>query len=600
MKRIKLSFLFLVLIVPVIAQGGKRIVILHTNDLHSRLNGFSPECQYSPLTEDDDDTRGGFSRISTILRNEAGKDNQTTLILDAGDFLMGTLFHSLEQRTGFQLQLMKKMGYDVVSIGNHEFDFGPQTLAEIIIQSEKSGEIPEILLGNVVFNEKDPEDDILEDLYNSGVISKKLVVDKDGLRIGFFSLLGKDAADVAPLSKPVKFSKQISSARAIVRELKGDNCDIIICISHSGLTMDKAGRWTGEDVRLAESVRGIDVIISGHSHTRLIDPLVINGIPIVQTGAYGENVGRLVLNWSDGFVRIDNYSLIPVDDKIRGDEEIQKMIEDQENLVSGEILAPLHIKYSDPVAETDFILECNEQGDFINSNLGPLIADAIHNYVNNHSKDGCDISMVAVGVIRDKIIPGILTAPDVFRIMSLGSGEDEVPGYPLARLYVTGRELKNILEILQVAYKSSPSNFCFYSGMKVEFNPDKGLLRKIGKIEITDHEGIHEVGFSKRDKKLYSVTANSYMLEFIGIIRKASFGLINVVPKDSNGNPLTDMKKAVIDMDEGVSGVQEGKEWLALIEFLGSMEDLDNNGIPDIDRKYAFPVHTFYSVGKQK
>jgi len=122
--------------------------------------------------------------------------------------------------------------------------------------------------------------------------------------------------------------------------------------------------------------------------------------------------------------------------------------------VTQEILAPLGLSYSDPVAETDFLLECNEQGDFRSSNLGPMIADAIHSYVNRHSSDGCDIGMVAVGVIRDWMVPGVMTAPDVFRIMSLGSGDDDLPGYPLARLYVTGKELKNILEILMIANKS--------------------------------------------------------------------------------------------------------------------------------------------------
>ncbi len=90
--------------------------------------------------------------------------------------------------------------------------------------------------------------------------------------------------------------------------------------------------------------------------------------------------------------------------------------------------------------------------------------------------------MVAAGVIRDKIVPGEQAAPDIFRVMSLGSGKDDVPGYPLSRLYVTGKELKSILEILQVAYKSSPDNYCYYSGIRVEYNPDKGLLRKSEKL----------------------------------------------------------------------------------------------------------------------
>ena len=86
------------------------------------------------------------------------------------------------------------------------------------------------------------------------------------------------------------------------------------------------------------------------------------------------------------------------------------------------------------------------------------------------------------------------------------------------------------------------------------------------------------------------------MLEFIGIIKKKSFGLINVIPKDFAGNRVVDMKKAVIDMDENKEGVQEGKEWLALMEFLSSMKDTNGNGIPDIDKKYSEPVRCFFKV----
>ena len=225
--------------------------------------------------------------------------------------------------------------------------------------------------------------------------------------------------------------------------------------------------------------------------------------------------------------------------------------------------------YDKPVAETDFIIEGNETGDFMESNLGPLVADAIHFYVNNHGGKGTDVSMVAAGVLFDRIFPGVQTAADIFRVVPLGSGKDDIPGYPLSRLYFTGRELKSILEILQVAYKSSPDNFCYYSGLRVEYDPEKGLLKKIKKIDIVHSDGsVVNVNFSKKDKSLYSITANSYMLEFIGIIKKMSFGLINVVPKDEEGNKVKDMKTAVIDMDENKEGVQEGKEWLALMEFL--------------------------------
>ena len=86
------------------------------------------------------------------------------------------------------------------------------------------------------------------------------------------------------------------------------------------------------------------------------------------------------------------------------------------------------------------------------------------------------------------------------------------------------------------------------------------------------------------------------MLDFMGIIKKMSFGLVNVIPKDESGNRVKEMKALVIDMDEGRDGVQEGKEWLALAEYLGSMKDTNGNGIPDIDKKYAVPLKCFYPV----
>ena len=597
MIKISVFFLFLVLMLPITGQTVKKITILHTNDLHSRLTGYAPESAYSPLTINDDNTKGGFARIGAIIKAEKESNTGTTLAIDAGDFLMGTLFPSLEINTGFQLRLMKAMGYDAVGIGNHEFDFGPEWLAGFISTSDRKGEIPSLMISNAMFDKKDGRDDALEKLFSDNLLGRKLIITKDGIRIGLFSILGKDADRVAPKAAPVTFAKQSSFAKKIVKELKSEKCDIIICVSHSGLVKDKDGAWGGEDFELARAVKGINLIVGGHSHTRLDQPLIVNGIPIVQTGEFGQFVGRLSLIYSDGNLRVDSYKLIPVDDKIVGDKNINQLIEEQKERISTEILKPLGMDYDKPVAETDFILEGNDMGDYVNSNLGPIVADAIHFYVNNHGGKGTDVSMVAAGVLFDKILPGIQTAPDIFRVMPLGSGKDDVPGYPLSRLYVTGKELKSILEILQVAYKSSPDNYCYYSGLRVEYDPERGLLKKISKIEIVHSDGsVADVDFLKKNKSLYSITANSYMLEFIGIIKKMSFGLINVVPKDAAGNWVKDMKMAVIDMDENREGVQEGKEWLALIEFLGSMKDTNGNGIPDIDKKYAGPVKCFFPV----
>jgi len=594
------TFFFLALFfLPLAAQQEKKIVILHTNDMHSRVTGYAPEAAYTPLSINDDNTVGGLARIATVIKEEKDQNKGITLVLDAGDFLMGTIFQGLETTTGFQLRLMKDMGYDAVCLGNHEFDYGPEKLSEIVTSAKKGGDIPPVILSNAKFNIKEPGDDSLEKLFTQSVIEKKFILERDGLKFGFFSLMGVEADDNAAFAPPVTFSKQIPAAKKLVKELRDEKCDLIICLSHSGVKKDKNGNWTGEDFELAEKVKGIDVIISGHSHTELEKPLIVNGIPVVQAGVNGQYIGKLSLTYKNGIVTVDGYSLIPVDDRIAGDPIINQKVEDQKKEITTKILSPLGMDYEKKVSETEFLLECVELGDIKGSNLGPMVADAIQNYVNNHVKSGTDISMVAAGVIRDKFVPGLQSAPDVFRIMSMGNGNDNVPGYPLARAFLTGKELKKALEVLQIAYKSTPGNYCYYSGLKVEFDPKKGLLRKISKITISHPDGTSaNVDFSKNNKTLYSIAASTYMLENVSIIKKMSFGLISIVLKDAMGNPITDMKTAVMDFDESRDGVQEGKEWLALMEYLSSMQDTNGNSTPDIDRKYKEAIQSFFTVKK--
>ena len=596
---LKIKFLFLILVSFSLlqdAQSQGKIVILHTNDLHSHLEGFSPESQYTPLSVNDDKTSGGFARIAAVIKKEKANVGNTVFVVDAGDFLMGTLFHTVEASHGFQLPLMKMMGYDAVCLGNHEFDFGIAKLYDLIKSSIVSP-VPQLLLGNAVFNSKDPGDDPLEELFQNEVIKRTFIIERDGIKAGFFSLLGINAIDVAPYSAPLKFEKQIRFARKAVMELKQQGCNIIICLSHSGLSRGKNGAWEGEDYKLAQKVKGIDLIVSGHTHTVLDKPLIVNGTVIVQTGEYGNNIGRVTFNRDGQKVTFENYELIPVDDRIAGDEETEKAISEQKKYISGKILSRFGLDYSSQVAETSVLLDIDVQGNLDESNLGPFVADAIYYYINKHSSAGADVAMVSAGIIRDKVYPGIQTPADIFRVMPLGSGRDDVPGYPFSRLYVTGRELKNILEILLVAAKSNSDYYCFFSGIRAQYNPDKGLLRKVINIEIVKPDGTtQKVDFSKKNKTLYSITANSYMLEFIGIIKQKSFGLINVVPKNAKGEKVTDMTTAVIDFDEGRDGVQEGKEWQALVEYLKQMKDEDGNGIPDVEKKYHEPVQAVVAV----
>ena len=586
-------FLFYSLFEASLSQTNpeQKLVILYTNDLHSRISGFPSGINHPDTVSGEADTLGGFARIATLIKEEKRQNGDNVIVLDAGDFLMGTFFAMLEESTGFQLSLMKKMGYDAVALGNHEFDFGPQTLANIIAQSEGNGSVPSLVASNLIFSTKDTADDALEALFEQQIINTSLIIERNGLRLGIFSILGEVATGNAPRTKPVKFKDPVKTAQKYVRCLRETGkVDMVICLSHSGITMDENGDWSGEDVLLATKVPGIDLIISGHTHILLEKPLIVNGTPIVLTGCHGARVGRYEVGWENGRIRQLDARVIPVTNAIPSDTLIRHLIAEQEYVISEQILKPCNLSDSAIVAETSFPLICNLDTLLEESNLGLLISDAVWSYVNSNNQPGTDISFFPAGLISDNIIPGKTgkqTVEDIFRIIPQGNGKDNIPGYPLARVYVTGHELKGIMEVLYLAPSLSRDNYIYTGGLKATFNPEKGLLRKITSIEVGNPEkGFIPVDFSKRNKQLYSITADSYVLGFVSIIKKLSKHLIVITLKNELGEPIRSVDDAMIDANPDAPGIQEVKEWMALVWFLQQQPDSNGNGIGDIPDYY--------------
>ncbi len=582
------------------AQEGKKITILHTNDFHSHFLGYAPETAYTPFETDGDPTVGGFARIAGIIAETRSENPGITLVLDGGDCHMGTLFQALEPETGFQLNLMRKAGYDVIAVGNHDFDFGPSRFVDMIDKATENGGAPVLLSGNSVTDPADPADDDFETALAEGHIKRYHVIEKEGIRIGFFSLLGEDADESAPYAWPITFEKNVKAAKRLVKTLEKEGCDMIICLSHSGVSRNKKGEWAGEDVKLARKVKGIDLIVSGHTHVLLEEPLIASGVPIVSVGDNGRYVGKVELIYGPGGSRLDRYTLIKVDDKIGADASIHNAIEAQLEKVNSEILEPIGLEYKEPVAVAPYQLTVEEHGDMAGSNLGGLVADALYHYVNSEGP-GTDIAMVALGVIRDPILPGTQSVADLFRTMSLGSGRDKTPGYGLSKLWVTGKEIKNIAEILIFLSKSTPSNFCYYSHLRIEYDPDGRIFNKVRKIELADSEGnFSGLDTSRDNEQLYSIVANSYMVDNLGLIKKKTFGLISVEPKDAQGKLVTDMSTAVADFNSEMPGVQEGKEWLALLSYLRQFETPEGEEIPVIPEYYRNPDRSLITVSGKR
>ncbi len=583
--------------------SAQKLTILHTNDMHSRLLGFGPETDYSPLSLNDDQTVGGFSRIATIISEYRNKQPESLLVLDAGDFLMGTIFHAGEAKTGFQLRLMKQMGYDMVSLGNHEFDFGPEELARIISKSAEKP-IPGLLLSNIAFDATNKKDDSLEALYTSGLIKPYRVIMRNGLKIGFFSLMGIEASGVSPNAKPATFTEQIQAAKNFTRILKEEEkVDLVICLSHSGLVLDPEKGWIGEDFALAGQVTGIDVIISGHSHSTLTKPLIVNNIPIVQAGSEGRYVGKLVIEKTAAGVKVISGELIPVDDHIPGDPKIEKLIRDQEDLIGTDLFSGYDFNVKKPLLETAYDVRFNQQTNLETSTLGPFLADALYYYARKIDRNPTDVVMISAGLVRDEIMKGKegkQLPSDLFQIFPLGiSDVDGSMGYSMCKCFVTGRELKNILEAMLIAKSTSSDYFPYWSGVRYKINTLRMPLDRVYEIELgNDKDGFKKIDLNKDPSKLYGLVTNNYVMKFFGVIKSSTMGLLKVVPKLADGTPVTDFNLTRIDRDPNTPGVQEAKEWAGLLTYASQLPDLNGNGIPDMPEKYKKVVMSSESGAK--
>ncbi len=579
----------------------KLLTILHTNDLHSHLLGFSPNIDYSPLTMGDDATVGGWSRITTAIKSEKARRPNPTLLLDAGDFLMGSLFHMVAREQGLELQLLKEMGYDVVTLGNHEFDFGPDGLAKIITSAHRKGGMPEIVFSNAIFDKQDSEDDTFEELFAKGCVKPYVVKQLQGIKIGFYGVLGKNAAEVSPSARPLTFKDPLNASREVVKILReNEKVDMVICLSHSGIQSKKS---LSEDDRLAREVPGIDIIISGHTHTKLITPLIVNKTIIVQAESFGKYLGVLNIAYEKGNVKLKGYKHLDINDTIQGDEIIQKKIESSIQIINETILKDYHLSFYQQLGKSDFDLKVMDD----ESNLGNFIADSIRWGVNRFDydeKDPVTKAVVAIesnGVIRDDLLKGEtgrIAVCDLFRTVPLGlSRGDGSMGYPIVTCYLYAHEIKSILEVSTSIYPKKGNNFFLQvSGLKFQYNPNRLIFDRVTDILLgSEEEGYKPLDYSKSNRALYRLAVNLFNATFLKYVDRFTYGILKVVPKDRNGNPIVIKSSGNpferllplrVDTDKERPGIQELKEWICVMEYVKSFPDRNGDGIPDFPEKY--------------
>jgi 5'-nucleotidase len=586
----------------------KTFTILHTNDMHSNFIGMGPASDYTPLTVNDDKTTGGYARIAAVIamRKEACESQGPVLILDAGDFSMGTAFAAASREIGGELQVMSHMGYDATTFGNHEFDLGPDGLGQAIGVASKAGRIPVMLSANTDFSANDPTLDDLRQLAKAGVIRRYLVLERGGMRFGLFGVLGKEAQLYTGGAGAVKFLDAVESAKATVKLLREtEKVDVVIALSHGGVAKGQDGRYsTGDDVTLAEAVPGIDVVVGGHSHTELHDAIIVDGrTPVVQTGKEGKNVGELAIRVDGAKLTVGSYRLHPIDDSIAGDLGINDEIDKLKKGVTAAVFASRGYSVDQPLAMTPRDLP----NTFTDIAAGTILANHVTDSFRKATQ--ADIGFTVNGLMRAPILrgkTGVVTVYDVFAVAPLGAGVvDATAGSALVTGYFTGQELKNIVEFFLVDNPAHPGEmFPRTSGMRCRYDLSRPKFDAVTAIELGDLDrGYKAIDISGRDTRLYSLTCPLYVGVILVAIPKYTKGRLPLVAKNKEGGQLTSrvealdaprensgyllappglVDKASVATAAGTSAIREIKEWQAIMDHLRSLPAKNKGELPVI------------------
>ena len=548
-------------------QETAALTILFTHDTHDH---FFPDAA----------GRGGYIRLASLLEEQRaaaaadtayGKQGRAVVTLDGGDFSMGSLFQTIYASDAPELRALGAMGYEVTTLGNHEFDYRQNGLAEMLRAAVDSGDpLPAMVQANYI-TPADAESgrDVVQALENYPV-TDYVVLEKAGwpgkggdniLRIAVFGVLGLDAHECAPMSG-MEYQPIEEAAQRVVAEIQAkEQADYIICLSHSG-TED--GR--GEDYELAKAVDGIDVIISGHTHSTTPEPIRVKDTLVVSCGEYTQNLGVLTISREDGGLAVEDYRLIPVDASIPESQEMTALAAEFQEKVNETYLAGYGLDYDQVLttAERDFTVE----------ETGNLIGDAyIQAICQEEGADSVpvDFAVAPSGVIRDVLRTGPVTTAQAFDILSLGSGADGTPGYPLVSVYLTGSDLKNAFEVDASISPLMPAATLYGAGMYWSWNPHRMILDKVTETaQLLPGDGEAVI----QNDRLYRVVADLYSGQMLGAVEGQSMGLLTITPRDENGEPIADLESRIVKRADGT----ELKAWYALAAYLEEQDTVAPSG----------------------
>ena len=597
-----------VLPVGAVAEGCTQetnvTTILFTHDLHSH---------FLPQSTAEGGESGGYARLKTVIDGERAV-NPDALLVDGGDFSIGSLIQTLYTTQAAELRTMGAMGYDAVTIGNHEFDHKGTGFAEMLNSAKAAQQaavelllvdarpledmdayrerfgpvtpvLPTLLEANYAPADDNPDRAFIRSAMEDYGVTDCMTLERGGVTYGLFGLMGVDSDECAPTSGFTR-TDAAKAAKRCVETLKGEGAEIIVCLSHSG-TGDSLA--SSEDEELAKAVDGIDVIVSGHTHSTLAEPLVVNDTYIVSSGPYCQNLGSLTFSWDDGGEkRLLDYRLIPIDETVAENPEIAGLVEQWKDMVGETYLARYGLTYDEVLTHSDYDLNTPASAVQENNGLGTLVSDAFlwaDRTLNAAYADSPHtVSVTADGVLRANLPAGDLTAAMAFDVLSMGVGEDGTSGFPLVAVYLTGKELKAAMEVDASVTPIMPAAQLYMSGAKYAFNTKRMFFNRVYDAALTDvtfDESGTGNAYEIDDNALYRVVTGMYSAQMLGTVKSKSMGLLSLEPKQANGTPVTDFADCILYDANG----NELKEWYALAAYL---EQFGEDGLPD---RYADPAN---------
>lgn len=584
--------LFLSLFTALHLQAQEKIpfTILHTNDEHSHLIAH-PAVNFH--SEQENSALGGFARLGGMIREiREQKDavGEPVLAFSGGDWLGGPAFGWLTLAGhAAELDLLQRMGYTAVVLGNHEFDFGTEVLASYLETAGYPGAHQQTaVLGS---NHGIPSDHPLAEAEVKKTILRDL---GNGITAGIFGLIGEDAVSKTAFPEPVVFEHYLEAGKRAVEQLKEQGADIIIAVTHSGEI---------EDQILAKDVPGIDVIVGGHFHRPLYEPIMEGNTVIVQAGSYTRYLGNLELYWLPDEERVEirnhdngNPFLYELDHTVPVDDEIAERVafyEDELNRLVSEMTDGAVTDIRQPVANSSFRMNREYKRE---SAIGNFITDAMRIITGERTGEPVDVAVQANGAIRGSVVPGAMpwsegeiSFYDLMNTTGLGSGPDGRPGYPVVSFYLTGDEVRRSMEISVLLSEMLQNNYYLqFSGAAMEYDPSRALwltvpfinqpipsTRAVMAAWLFEGDGIQQMEqmrpLEKGDEMLYHIVTDYYIAGFLPMVGELLPGLM-VEFKNIDGEviPLND---TIVRDDDG----RELKVWQTVAEYALSFSE---NGEP--------------------